>query len=66
MSRKRRKRDDKWVDDLLKLGLGALAIYLLGKLAEGAQPQITRCPYCGWSIGKWARTCPKCRNILTL
>ena len=65
MPRKRRSREDDWIEDLLKLGLGVLAISFLAKLAEGTQ-QVTICPYCNSKIGKFARTCPTCRNTLNL
>jgi len=67
VARKRRRKssDDDWLGDLMKLGLGVLAVAFLAKLSENAQ-QITQCPYCNYSIGKWARTCPNCRNNLGL
>lgn len=65
MGRKRTRKssDDDWLGDLLGLGLGILAISFLAKLAENTG-QITQCPYCNHSIGKWAITCPNCRNSL--
>ena len=63
VGRKRRKSNDDWVDDLLGLGLGVLAVAFIAKLAENTQ-QVTQCPYCFTSIGKWARACPNCRNNL--
>ena len=63
--KKRRKKDDDWINDLLKLGLGLLAISFLAKLSEGGT-QITICPYCNVEIKKFARTCPSCRNSLNL
>ena len=67
MERKRRRKssDDDWLGDLLKLGLGVLAVSFLAKLVEN-KPQIKQCPYCGASLGKWAITCPTCRNNLGL
>lgn len=66
MPRKRRSNDD-WIDDLIKLGLGAIALSLLGKLLEGSQRMgITNCPYCGQEIQKWSRFCPRCRTPLNL
>jgi len=65
LARKRKSKDDDWVGDLMKLGLGVLAVAFLAKLAENTQ-QVTQCPYCNTSIGKWARTCPNCRNNLGL
>lgn len=61
----RKRKNDDWLDDLLKLGLGVLAISFLAKLSENTQ-QITQCPYCNTQIGKWARSCPNCRNNLGL
>jgi len=61
--RRTRRNNDDWVNDLLGLGLGVLAVAFLAKLAENTQ-QITQCPYCNTSIGKWAMTCPNCRNNL--
>jgi len=64
--KKRRSKDDDWIDALLKLGLGAIALSILGKLIQGGQPQeITACPYCGQQIQKWARFCPRCRASLS-
>jgi len=63
--RKRRSNGDDWLEDLFKIGLGVLAISFLAKLSENTQ-QVTQCPYCNTSIGKWARTCPVCRNNLGL
>lgn len=66
LARKRRKSSsDDWIEDLLKLGLGVLAISFLAKLSEGS-PQIKVCPYCNYQIKKFARTCPVCRNVLSL
>ena len=66
LARKRRKSSsDDWIEDLLKLGLGVLAISFLAKLSEGS-PQIKVCPYCNNQIKKFARTCPVCRNVLSL
>jgi len=63
--RRRSSSDDDWLGDLMRLGLGVLAVAFLAKLSENAQ-QVTQCPYCSTSIGKWARTCPNCRNNLGL
>ena len=65
VKRRRKSSNDDWLGDLMKLGLGVLAIAFLAKLSENAQ-QVTQCPYCNHSIGKWARTCPNCRNNLGL
>jgi len=65
LARKRKSKDDDWLGDLMKLGLGVLAVAFLAKLSENTQ-QVTQCPYCNTSIGKWARTCPNCRNNLGL
>ena len=61
--RRKKSNNDNWLGDLMKLGLGVLAVAFLAKLAENTQ-QITQCPYCSASIGKWALTCPNCRNNL--
>ena len=45
MVRRRRSNDDDWVGDLMKLGLGVLAVAFLAKLSENTQ-QVTQCPYC--------------------
>ena len=60
---RRRRRNNDWLNDLLGLGFGVLAVAFLAKLAENTQ-QITQCPYCNTQIGKWAMTCPNCRNNL--
>jgi len=65
VKRRRKSSNDDWLGDLMKLGLGVLAVAFLAKLSENAQ-QVTQCPYCNTSIGKWARTCPNCRNNLGL
>lgn len=75
MSRKRKisktKRiddedEDDWVDSLIKLGIGLLAIYFVGKLISSgnAQEEEKTCQNCGARVKKWARTCPVCRNNL--
>jgi len=61
--RKRKSSSDDWLEDIFKIGLGVLAIAFIAKLSENTQ-QVTQCPYCYTSIGKWARTCPNCRNNL--
>jgi len=65
VKRRRKSSDDDWLRDLMKLGLGVLAVAFLAKLSENAQ-QVTICPFCNTSIGKWARTCPNCRNNIGL
>jgi ribosomal protein L40E len=62
-----RKEDDDWVEDLIKLGIGLLAIYFVGKLMEpnkSNNEQETNCPKCGARIKKWAMKCPVCRTKL--
>ncbi|MGI0086811.1 MAG: hypothetical protein ACREBI_02475 [Nitrosotalea sp.] len=64
---RRKKKDDDWVDAAIAVGIGALALYFLKKLSEGAQPETQQtCPYCGTVAGKWARACSNCRNTLPL
>lgn len=62
---RRKRKDDDWIENLLKLGLGVLALSFLAKLAEKPS-EIKQCPFCRQSIGKWAITCPNCRNNLGL
>ena len=65
MPRKRKNKEEDWLEELIKLGLGAIALSLLGKLLEGGQaPTISSCPYCGQEIRKWSRMCPRCRTLL--
>ena len=61
-----RRNDDDWVEDLIKLGIGLLAIYFIGKLLEPSKSNTeqTNCPKCGARIRKWARKCPVCRTKL--
>ena len=60
-----KKKNDDWLDALIALGLGALAIYFVGKLLEGGRNEpVTTCPRCGASINKWAKQCPRCRMNL--
>ena len=54
--------DDDWVEDLITLGIGALAAYFLYKAITS--DKIERCPYCNAQIKKWAVECPKCRRRL--
>ena len=56
--------DDDWVEDLIALGIGLLAIHFIGKLLEpdkSNRERKTKCPKCGTEIKKWARKCPACR-----
>lgn len=59
-------KEDDWVTKLIKLGIGALAVYFLYKIltSEENDEEINRCPYCGAFIKKWAVKCPKCRRTL--
>lgn len=63
--RRPRNNNDEWLEGLLALGIGALAIAFLAKLAQGPQ-DVRTCPYCGTQIHKWSRLCPNCRNNLYL
>lgn len=63
MARKRKSSNDDWLEDLIKLGLGAIALSLLSRALQGNQvPEISNCPYCGQEIHKWSRSCPRCRT----
>lgn len=63
----RRKKDDDWVDDLLKLGLGLLALNFIAKLGDTTTSQTEKtCSYCGHTTTKWARRCPNCRNTFPI
>ena len=62
-----RRKNDNWVDDLLKLGLGMLALHFIGKLAQGGTVETAKtCSYCGHTTEKWARMCPNCRNTFPI
>jgi len=57
--------DDDWVEDLVALGIGALAAYFLYKaITKSGEENVDRCPYCHTQIKKWAVECPKCRRRL--
>lgn len=60
-------KDRDWVDELIALGIGALAAYFLIKILspekEGRE-RIVICPYCRQTIKKWAIQCPHCRTRL--
>lgn len=63
MSKRRRKKNDEWVDALLALGVGFLAVHFLSKLAKGSSVETAKtCMFCGNTTTKWARMCPRCRN----
>jgi len=63
----RRKKDDDWLDGLLKLGLGLLAIHFLSKLNSSGSVETTKtCTYCGHTTSKWSRMCPNCRNTFPI
>ena len=63
----RKKKDDKWVDAAIGVGIGVLAIYFLKKLSENLpSQQEKKCPYCVTVACKWARSCSNCRNTLPL
>jgi len=67
---KRRKKDDDWVVDLLKIGLGVLALSFISKLNQGGTVETSKtCTYCGYTTNttnKWARMCPNCRNTFPI
>jgi DNA-directed RNA polymerase subunit RPC12/RpoP len=56
--------DEDWIEDLIALGIGALAAYFLYKVitSNKKEDKIERCPYCGSEIKKWAIECPRCRR----
>ena len=59
--------DEDWIDNLIKLGIGALAVYFIVKLVSNREQEtsaIKRCPHCGAEIRKWAVVCPSCRKSL--
>ena len=64
----RKKKDDKWIDAAIGIGIGVLALYFLKKLSESpsSQLQAKKCLYCGMVAGKWARSCSNCRNTFPL
>jgi len=56
---------ENWLQELLDLGIGKLAIQTLALMDAGMESdRISTCPYCKASIGKWARECGKCRKSL--
>jgi len=67
----KKKKDDweDWIEALIALGIGALAIHFLSKLFEQASKPPREayyiCPNCGASTRKWSRMCPTCRIVLT-
>lgn len=58
--------NDSWVEDLIVLGIGALAVFFLAKVlsTNSDHDEITNCPFCGAQIKKWAIECPVCRRKL--
>ena len=64
---RRRRRNDPWIDALLALGIGFLAVQFVNRLRQGSNTESTRvCSYCGFSSTKWARMCPRCRNTFPI
>ncbi len=53
-----------WIQELLDLGIGRIAIKQLALLGAGVNKQLTKCPCCGTEIKKYALGCPKCRTQL--
>jgi hypothetical protein len=52
-----------WVQELLKLGIGKVAIQTLALIDAGIEPErVETCPYCKTPVKKWARECGKCRK----
>ncbi len=67
MPRGKRKKEDDWIEGLMALGIGVLAVYFLKKLTEGGTVETTKtCNFCGHSTEKWARMCPMCRNTFPI
>ncbi|MHA1973974.1 MAG: hypothetical protein ACTSW1_13330 [Candidatus Hodarchaeales archaeon] len=59
------ENNDDWIEGLIKLGIGALAVYFLVKILskkDQDSSSIDSCPYCGAPIKKWAVVCPSCRR----
>lgn len=53
-----------WLQELLDLGIGRMAIQQLALIEAGCTERPKVCPLCGTKIRKWARQCPKCRREL--
>lgn len=67
LARRKRRSNDRWIDDAIKIGLGVLALYFLKKLTEGSNVESEKvCAYCGYSAQKWSRACSNCRNSFPL
>jgi len=59
------KKKDDLIDNLIEIGIGALAVYFLVKILSKKDQKggsISRCPHCGYPIKKWAVVCPSCRK----
>jgi len=65
--RRRRSNNDDWIEDLIALGIGFLAVRFLNRLTQGINMQTTKtCQYCGYTTTKWARMCSNCRNTFPI
>lgn len=54
-----------WLEDLLCIGMGRVAIQQLALIEAGAvNKPITKCPCCKTEIKEFAVSCPKCRMRL--
>ena len=61
------KKNDDWINGLITLGIGALAVYFVVKLVTNKDEEnstIKWCPHCRAEIKKWAVVCPSCRKTL--
>ena len=54
---------DQLIEELLDLGVGALAIKALYRMRKKGSFTMV-CPHCGYTPRKWAVTCPHCRGPL--
>ena len=54
--------NEPWIEELLDLGIGALAIHTLHKLKSPHRFEgVLTCPLCGWKPKKYAARCSHCR-----
>jgi len=54
------KKTEPWIDELMELGVGALAIKTLYRMRRQGDFKLV-CSRCGYEPKKWAATCPHCR-----
>ena len=55
--------ENDWIQDLLDLGIGAIAVKYLYMYEHGITKSPV-CSYCGFEPKKFAHTCPMCRREL--